>query len=236
REYLAALAGEPVGGERGELPSGGATVLAVRAVREALAGRVHRASELLARADLASSTVASDLAVAVAGVVVTRRSEDAPASIRPFVARIGALVAANGITSPLALLPDEDREAVLAEAERPDQAEALRAVFARYAAHAIGPGVTVELTGRERAVLEQLARTPSRTELAERLHVSVNTIKTQLRTMYRKLGVGDRDAALLRAVELGLLELGSDGPAAARAGETAGEVRAGSGATGGADR
>lgn len=61
------------------------------------------------------------------------------------------------------------------------------------------------LTARE---LELLAYLPSRltnAELAARCFVSVNTVKTHVAHIYRKLGVGGRDAAIARARELGLL-------------------------------
>jgi LuxR family maltose regulon positive regulatory protein len=45
----------------------------------------------------------------------------------------------------------------------------------------------------------------SNRELATQLYVSVNTVKTHLRNIYRKLDVADRDAAIVRATELGLL-------------------------------
>jgi LuxR family maltose regulon positive regulatory protein len=43
-------------------------------------------------------------------------------------------------------------------------------------------------------------------EIARRLYVSRNTVKTHLRCLYRKLGVGSRGDAIARARELGLLE------------------------------
>jgi LuxR family maltose regulon positive regulatory protein len=43
-------------------------------------------------------------------------------------------------------------------------------------------------------------------EIAERLYVSRNTVKTQAISMYRKLGVSSRSEAIGRAVELGLIE------------------------------
>jgi LuxR family maltose regulon positive regulatory protein len=42
-------------------------------------------------------------------------------------------------------------------------------------------------------------------EIAADLHVSVNTVKTHLKSLYRKLGVGRRTEAVRRARELGLL-------------------------------
>lgn len=62
------------------------------------------------------------------------------------------------------------------------------------------------LTARE---LELLAYLPSRltnSELAARCFVSVNTVKTHMAHIYRKLDASGRDAAIARARELGLLE------------------------------
>jgi LuxR family maltose regulon positive regulatory protein len=42
-------------------------------------------------------------------------------------------------------------------------------------------------------------------EIAERLHVSRNTVKTQAISIYRKLGVSSRSEANQRIVETGLL-------------------------------
>jgi LuxR family maltose regulon positive regulatory protein len=61
------------------------------------------------------------------------------------------------------------------------------------------------LTERELTILEFLPSRLGNSELATELYVSVNTLKTHLRHIYRKLGVADRDAAVERADELGLL-------------------------------
>lgn len=63
----------------------------------------------------------------------------------------------------------------------------------------------VGISDRESAVLEALASTPSVAEIAARLYVSQNTVKTQLRSLYRKLGVHSRADALATATRLGLL-------------------------------
>jgi LuxR family maltose regulon positive regulatory protein len=62
-----------------------------------------------------------------------------------------------------------------------------------------------ELTERETAVLRLLAAGLSQREAAAQLYVSYNTIKTQARTAYRKLGAGTRSQAVRRAKELGVL-------------------------------
>lgn len=62
-----------------------------------------------------------------------------------------------------------------------------------------------ELTPKELEVLRLLATRLSRREIGERLYVSLNTVKTHQRAIYRKLGVEHRGAAVSRARELGLL-------------------------------
>lgn len=54
------------------------------------------------------------------------------------------------------------------------------------------------LSERERDVFEQLRTTLTTVEIAERLGVSVNTVKTHQRSIYRKLGVTSRREALRR--------------------------------------
>jgi LuxR family transcriptional regulator, maltose regulon positive regulatory protein len=64
---------------------------------------------------------------------------------------------------------------------------------------------TEQLTQKELEVLRLLATRLSRREIGEQLYVSLNTVKTHQRRVYRKLGVEDRDAAVTRARELGLV-------------------------------
>lgn len=63
----------------------------------------------------------------------------------------------------------------------------------------------VTLTPREQAALGAVALHPTVSDAAAQLHVSPSTVKNQLRSAYRKLGVSTRTEALLRATELGLL-------------------------------
>jgi LuxR family maltose regulon positive regulatory protein len=65
--------------------------------------------------------------------------------------------------------------------------------------------INEELTAKELEVLRLLATRLSRREIGQRLYVSLNTVKTHQRAVYRKLGVADRSAAVKRAHELGLL-------------------------------
>jgi LuxR family maltose regulon positive regulatory protein len=79
---------------------------------------------------------------------------------------------------------------------------ALAEVRPTYPARAI----LVSLSRREHAVLVELGRHDSISAVAGALTVSVNTVKKQLVSVYAKLGVHDRPAALARAAELGLLD------------------------------
>jgi LuxR family transcriptional regulator, maltose regulon positive regulatory protein len=53
-------------------------------------------------------------------------------------------------------------------------------------------------------VLEHLPSMSSNAEIAEEMYVSVNTIKAHLKSLYRKLEVSSRRAAVRRARELNL--------------------------------
>jgi LuxR family maltose regulon positive regulatory protein len=69
-----------------------------------------------------------------------------------------------------------------------------------------GDAVLVEaLTEREQEVLHHLPTLMSNLEIAEGMHLSVNTVKTHLKAVYRKLGVEGRRQAVLRGRELELL-------------------------------
>jgi ATP/maltotriose-dependent transcriptional regulator MalT len=68
-----------------------------------------------------------------------------------------------------------------------------------------GDTVAEELTAREHEVLGLLATRLSRREIGQRLYVSLNTVKTHQRALYRKLGAENRATAVTRARELGQL-------------------------------
>ncbi|MEU5843490.1 LuxR C-terminal-related transcriptional regulator [Rhodococcus sp. NPDC047139] len=67
------------------------------------------------------------------------------------------------------------------------------------------PVTHVELSPRETDVLDLLAQGSSPADIAKKLFVSHNTIKTQLRSIYRKLGAHTRAEAIGRARDLRLL-------------------------------
>jgi DNA-binding NarL/FixJ family response regulator len=68
------------------------------------------------------------------------------------------------------------------------------------------PAVLRALSPREQEVLRLLGQGNRNKEIAVQLSVSVGTVKTHLRHIYRKLSVGDRTAAVLTALQLRLPE------------------------------
>ena len=67
-------------------------------------------------------------------------------------------------------------------------------------------GLIEPLSERELDVLGLLATDLDGPDIARRLFVSVNTMRTHTRNIYAKLGVNSRRAAVSRAAELGLLQ------------------------------
>jgi len=66
-------------------------------------------------------------------------------------------------------------------------------------------GAQIHLTPRERDVLAGLVRGQSAPAIGADLHVSTATVKTHLKTLYEKLGVSDRAAAVAEAMRRGLI-------------------------------
>lgn len=64
-----------------------------------------------------------------------------------------------------------------------------------------------ELTNRELAVLELLAKGRSNREIADGLCISEDTVKFRLKGLFSKLGVPDRTGAVLAALRYGIVHL-----------------------------
>ena len=70
----------------------------------------------------------------------------------------------------------------------------------------LGAPVVVErLSEREQEVLRHLSRMLSTAEIAAEMYISVNTVKTHLRSIYRKLSAARRSEAVRRARQLELI-------------------------------
>jgi LuxR family maltose regulon positive regulatory protein len=78
--------------------------------------------------------------------------------------------------------------------------------FARKLLHRINPNAVVaQITEREREILRQLATSHINKEIAHAISISLNTLKVHTHNLYRKLNVHDRQEAVARARELGLI-------------------------------
>jgi len=78
---------------------------------------------------------------------------------------------------------------------------------------------TPPLTQRERVILAHLALPLTLGEIAQSLYVTRNTVKSQVRSIYMKLGATDRESALRAGRAWGLVPEGlgqddGDGPVA----------------------
>lgn len=66
------------------------------------------------------------------------------------------------------------------------------------------------LTGREMEVLQLLARGCTYIQVGDRLRMSVHTVESHVKNLYRKLNVHSARAAVWRATELRLLDNAQD--------------------------
>ena len=69
---------------------------------------------------------------------------------------------------------------------------------------------TIHLTAREAEVLESLARGCTYIQVGDRLGMSVHTVESHVKNLYRKLNVHSARAAVWRATELRLLGSAAD--------------------------
>ncbi len=174
----------------------------------------HGFSELaqtaLAHSIVARTSTASEDAVAAAqrGVALARKSPE----------RIMLAYALSSGGDVLCHYGHPDGEALLRDARViidrcPDPGIAGRYLALVEARHQIGatqprptvPHLTEGLTDRELAVLRYLPSQLSQRDIASELYVSLNTVKTHCKAIYRKLGVRDRKAAVQTARDLRLL-------------------------------
>ncbi len=180
-----------------------------------VAGDDDRALGVLATApaDPASTPRARAERAVVEAALLARRGADEAAV--DAADRMAALLEVHGLGLPLALVRAEDRAALRDLADRADRAR-LRAVLARGDVPdvLVGAGRAPQLTTREQAVLDALAEGATLAAVAARAGVSPNTVKSQVRSLYRKLGADSRQAAVAAGVRYGLLS-GATEPAAA---------------------
>lgn len=150
-------------------------------------------------------TWAETLALRAAAFVQLDRTEAALDELD----RVITLLVTTGLRSPYTLLPRASRLALSDAAQEAGRATMSPELLVELtAAPSVWPeGVAViRLTEREKVVLRRLVRGGSTAEMAGDLFASANTVKSQLRSLYRKLKVTSRDQALLAAGEQNLLD------------------------------
>ncbi|HEY4224741.1 MAG TPA: LuxR C-terminal-related transcriptional regulator [Pseudolysinimonas sp.] len=162
-------------------------------VLDRLSGSVDGAAPRLR----AASDVLSACAAVMAG-----DAEVAETAMRRFLAA-GAV---DGLTSPFILIPAGHRHELLELAARIGADDRTISELAAMPAPFDLTGSRVVLTPRESEVLGALRRDVSQARIAADLGVSANTVKSQTRTLYRKLGASTREEALRAAYLQGLLE------------------------------
>jgi LuxR family maltose regulon positive regulatory protein len=123
----------------------------------------------------------ADLGLPMAGLLTQNLARRTPADpLRPYLARLSGAIAVGGSTPAAPLAP------------------------ALAASGPAGPGVEA-LTEREREVLRLFAAGMTSAEIAQHFVVSVNTVKTQLKSIYSKLDTHSRAELVARARALNLI-------------------------------
>jgi LuxR family maltose regulon positive regulatory protein len=89
---------------------------------------------------------------------------------------------------------------LFAPGQRHDQPPAPSGIPERAATLAVEP-----LTEREREVLRHVSGMLNTAEVASEMYISINTVKSHLKSIYRKLAAGHRGEAVRRARQLELI-------------------------------
>ena len=115
------------------------------------------------------------------------------------------------------LMPVLRQDRGLADAYRrllqPDMASPAVRAADRAAAEVAAPLIVERLSARENEVLRYMSEMLSTAEIAARMYISVNTVKTHVKSIYRKLAASQRGEAVRRARQLGLLPAVTADPA-----------------------
>jgi LuxR family maltose regulon positive regulatory protein len=162
-------------------------------------GAALRELRIVAGADVPSRTVAEAATVEAAALLRFSTSARSVA----VVDHLGSLLEQTEQRLALAFIPPGDLERVRAALTDHGFGHLFDGLDVRSVLPDASPSTI--LTGRELIVLDALMRTGSPTRIASDLVVSVNTVKTQLRSIYRKLGVSSRDEAIAVALDRHLL-------------------------------
>jgi LuxR family maltose regulon positive regulatory protein len=192
----------------------------------AVAKRLHQGRQMIesggfgeywmtAGVELASGLAAErdgDLARAetlMAGSLVLCRRSKAPVEIANALLHLARVHREQRLD---VVAHDEVEEAAMLVKECPDPGPRIERLIARARARsliAVRPGARAsssdELSERELGVLRLLASDLTQREIGHELYLSLNTVKSHTRSIFRKLGVSGREQAVARARELELI-------------------------------
>jgi LuxR family maltose regulon positive regulatory protein len=184
----------------------------LQAVRQAHRGRVDLARRALVPVLTGRLPAVSAITRVEAWIWEARLATRAGDHRRSFAAAVEAMRIAEPerLLRPFVGAGREFRGLVAANAGRFGSLEAFAGEVLAAVAPVAQDGMA-GLTTREMELLDQLPSLLTAEEIAASLYVSVNTVKTHLRGIYRKLGVNSRRDAILLARRHGLL--GPAGPA-----------------------
>lgn len=180
----------------------GTNALRPVAARLLLMFREYRSAQLLAEAVLGET---SGPRVRVEMLLVQAEALHRLKSSRAATIRLNArqVAEANNLLTPFVLTIDGQSAPYLAASD--DGTELHGSAVSRIKPLFSEGAMAAQLTQRERIVLDRLQSTASLEFIARSLVVSINTVKTQTRSIYRKLGANSREEAVRVAYDLGLL-------------------------------
>lgn len=158
-------------------------------------GEALREVRLAARSHLSFRMLAETTAVEAAALLRLHASP----RISVVIERLGSLLRLSEQRLVLGLLAPQDLAAVRSALVRSGYSDLFDGVPVR--SLLLPDDGAPLLTERELIVLRALMHTGSITRIASDLVVSPNTVKTQLRSLYKKLGASRRDEALAIAVD-----------------------------------
>ncbi|MBH8575144.1 response regulator transcription factor [Nostocaceae cyanobacterium CENA369] len=87
----------------------------------------------------------------------------------------------------------------------PEVATGFFRLFHYYTGQSLTAGNGIQLTEREREVLNWLVQGASNEQIAKHLYITVATVKAHLTAIFEKLGVASRTQAIVKALKMGLV-------------------------------
>ncbi|PPG42695.1 helix-turn-helix transcriptional regulator [Pseudoclavibacter sp. RFBA6] len=133
----------------------------------------------------------------LAAATIIHLSAGAMARAAELFRTLTTMIAEQGFNGVLMRFSEEDYEALCASSGvRLEVRQARRALGGELHTTAQAAVSDIRLTERERVVLRHLLQSRKLNDIAAIEHVSPNTIKSQLRTLFKKLGVSSRDDAI----------------------------------------